>query len=98
MSSFHAPYLSFFNVNYLDTDFYLQAFLSAFYYSSFVNWWAFFQQIKPKGIKENNQLQESYLDKTASDQVPCCFEPHIITYSCAQQGSDTVISQSLAHV
>lgn len=38
MSSFHAPYLSFFNINYLDTDFYLQAFLNAFYYSFFVNW------------------------------------------------------------
>lgn len=87
MYFFHALYLSFFNVNYLDMDFYLQAFLSAFYYPFFsVNWWAFFQQIKPKGTKANNQLQESYLDKTVSDQVPCCFEPHIITYSCAQQG------------
>lgn len=34
MSSFHAPYLSFLNVNYLDSDFYLQAFLSAFCFLS----------------------------------------------------------------
>lgn len=95
MPSFHAPYLSFFNVSYLDMDFICRLFWVPFF--SF--WWTgeiFSNSFSQRGQKNPpNQLQKFYLDKTVSDETPCCFERHIITYSCTQQGSDTVRSQHM---
>jgi len=69
MSSIHAPYLSFVNINYSDMDFYLQAFWVLFLILFLLTGG---QQINPKKTKRK-------LDKTISDQVPCCFEPYILT-------------------